>query len=95
MLVIADVWDQCARDRGSMFLGRDGDAAAGVWVCLSVLPALCSPSSDAKMPWSKWMPGIVNVARREGRAQTAALPKLALKNAILWAQKVFAAAGSC
>lgn len=66
-----------------------------VCVCLSVLPALCSPSSDAKMPWSKWMPGIVNVARREGRAQTAALPKLALKNAILWAQKVFAAAGSC
>lgn len=37
LLVIADVWDQCARDRGSVFLGGDGDAAAGV--CVPVCPA--------------------------------------------------------
>lgn len=45
---------------------------------LSVVPALSSPFSDAEMLQSKWMPGIaacLNVARREGRAQTAALQK--------------------
>lgn len=53
-----------------------------VCVCLSVVPALCS---DSKMPWSKWMPGIAACCEhsQEKRAQTAALQKLVLKNAVL------------
>lgn len=49
LLVIPDVWDQCARDRGFMCLGGDGDAAGGVCACLLCQPCAL-PSLMVKCP---------------------------------------------
>lgn len=95
LLVIPDVWDQCARARGLMFLGGDGDAAGGVCACL--VPALSLPSLMVKCPGAN---ECLALLRAVNRARTEGLKQLPFKNyfwknAILWAQNILSVAGSC